>query len=131
LDIAFVEAVQTIDEGTVKDLLRSIPAGLGESIAKVTERGDGIQEGLIKTGDEEAGLEALRAQDCELAQSYPLDGEDLLLVDRLVDGKGGGLKAGELVLVFDVEDGVALAAEAVFPGVLGRACLAFRGARAG
>jgi hypothetical protein len=67
LNVAFTEAVEAIDEGTVEDLLRVIRAGLDEPMLEAAERSDGIEEGFIEAGDEEAGLEALGAEECELA----------------------------------------------------------------
>jgi hypothetical protein len=66
-----------------------------------------------------------------LAEGDALNGEDLLLVDGLVDGEGARLEFGELALIFEMEDRVGLAAEAVRAGVLRGTSFAVGGTGAG
>ena len=88
-------------------------------------------EGLVEAGGEEAGFEASGAEDGLLGEGDALDGEEFLGVDRVVEVHQIFPEVGDLVEVFEADDGEAGGGEAVFTGILGRAGLAFRGAGAG
>jgi len=85
-------------------------------------------ERLIETGAEEAGFETGGAEKGLLGESDPLDGEEFL---GFVDGQEIVLEMGDIVEIFEADDGVRGCGEAVFAGVLGGAGLALQGARAG
>ncbi len=87
--------------------------------------------GLVEAGGEEAGLEARGAEEGLLGEGDALDGEEFLGVDGLVDGDEVVLEMGDLMEVFEADDGEGGGGEAVFAGILGGAGLASRGARAG
>jgi hypothetical protein len=58
-----------------------------------------------------------------LGEGDTLDGEELLGVDGLVDGDGVLAEAGDLVEIFEADDGEGGGGESVFAGVLGGADL--------
>jgi hypothetical protein len=62
---------------------------------------------------------------------WALDGEEFLGVDGLVEVHQVIPEVGDLIEVFEADDGEGGSGEAVFAGVLGRTELAFRGAGAG
>jgi hypothetical protein len=80
---------------------------------------------------EEAGFEAGGAEDGLLGESDALKGEEFLGVDGAVEGDEVFAEVGDLIEVFEADDGEAGGGEAVFAGILGRAELARRGAGAG
>ena len=86
---------------------------------------------LIEAGGEEAGFEGGGAQQGLLGEGDALDGEQLLMVDGLVDGDEVGLEVGDGVEVFEADDGEVGGGEAVFAGVLSGAGLALRGTGTG
>ena len=88
-------------------------------------------EGLVEAGGEEAGFEARGAEDGLLGEGDALDGEEFLGVDGLVDGDEVGSEMGDLMEVFEADDGEGGGGEAVFAGILGGAGLALRGAGPG
>jgi hypothetical protein len=82
--------------------------------------GDGV-EGLVEAGGEEAGFEAGGAEDGLLGEGHALEGEEFLGVDGLVDGDEVVPEMGDLLEVFEADDGEGGGGEAVFAGILGRA----------
>jgi hypothetical protein len=79
----------------------------------------------------DAFFEAGGAEEGLLGEGDALDGIHLLGVDGLVESDGVVTEVGDLLGVFEADDGVIGGGEAVFAGVLGGTGLAFRGARAG
>jgi hypothetical protein len=75
-------------------------------------------EGLVEASGEEAGLEARGAEDSLLREGDALDGEELLGIDRLVDGDEVGSEIGDFMEVFEADDGEGGGSEAVFAGIL-------------
>jgi len=75
-------------------------------------------EGLVEAGGEEAGLEARGAEDGLLGEGEALDGEEFLGVDGLVDGDEVGSEMGDLLEVFEADDGEGRGSEAVFAAIL-------------
>ena len=125
----FVEAVEAFGEEVVA-VLR-----LGDFVIVVDERvGDAHQgaavavEGLIEEGGAQAGVEAFDAEEGLLGEGDTLDGEELLGVDGLVDGDEVFAEAGDLVEIFEADDGEGGGGESVFAGVLGGARFALGGA---
>ena len=88
-------------------------------------------EGFIEESSAQAGVEALDAEEGLLGESNALDGEELLGVDGLVDGDSVLAEAGDLVEVFEADDGEGGGGEPVFAGVLSGAGFAFGGAGSG
>jgi hypothetical protein len=86
---------------------------------------------FIEAGGEEAGFQAGGAEHGLLGEGDSLDGEDLLGVDGLVEFHGVVLEVGDLLDVFEADDGVSGGGESVFAGVLSGTGLAFRRAGAG
>ena len=128
----FVEAVEAFGEEVVAVL------GLGDFVIVVDELvGDAHQgaavavEGLIEEGGAKAVVEAFDAEEGLLGEGDALDGEELLGVDGLVDGDEVLAEAGDLVEVFEADDGEGGGGESVFAGVLGGAGFAFWGAGSG
>ena len=80
---------------------------------------------------EEAGFEAGGAEDGLLGEGDALDREEFLGVDGLVEVHQVFPEVGDLIEVFEADDGEAGSREAVFAGILGRTELAFWGAGAG
>ena len=103
----------------------------GEALAHGVEGIAAAVEGLVEAGGEEAGLEAGGAEESLLGEGHALEGEEFLGVDGLVDGGEVGREMGDLVQVFEADDGEGGGGEAVRAGVPGGAGLAFGGARAG
>ena len=95
------------------------------------ERGPVVVQGHVEAVDEDAGFEARGAKPGLLRESDYLEGEQLLGVDRLVDGEEIVLETGDLIELFEPDDGEGGGGEAVSAGVLGGAGLAFGSARAG
>ena len=75
-------------------------------------------EGLVEAGGEEAGLEARGTEDGLLGEGEALDGEEFLGVDGLVDGDEVGSEMGDLLEVFEADDGEGRGSEAVFAAIL-------------
>jgi hypothetical protein len=88
-------------------------------------------EGLVEAGGEEAGLEALGAEEGLLGEGHALDGEEFLGVDGLIDGDEVGAEVGDLLEVFEADDGEAGGGKAVFAAILGGAGLTLGGAQSG
>ena len=88
-------------------------------------------EGLVEAGGEEAGFEARGAEESLLGEGDALDGEEFLGVDGLVDGDEVVLEMGDLMEVFEADDGKGGGSETVFASILGGAGLALWGAGAG
>ena len=103
----------------------------GEGRAHGVERSVVIVEGCLETSSEQAGLEPGGAEHGLLRESHLLEGEQLLGVDGLVDGDGVLLETGDLVKVFEPDDGEAGGGETVSAGVAGGTGLALGSARAG
>ena len=76
-------------------------------------------------------MEAFDAEEGLLGEGDALDGEELLGVDGLVDGDGVFAKLGDLVDVFEADDGEGGGGESMFAGVEGGAGFAFWGAGSG
>jgi hypothetical protein len=91
----------------------------------------GDVEGLVEAVGEEAGFEAGGAAEGLLSDGHALQGEQFLGVDGLVDGDEVLLEIGDLLKVFEADDGVGGGGEAVAAGVLGGDGFALGGARAG
>jgi len=66
-----------------------------------------------------------------LGEGDALKGEEFLGVDGAIEGDEVFAEVGDLIEVFEADDGEAGGGEAVFAGILGRAELALRGAGAG
>jgi hypothetical protein len=81
-------------------------------------------EGLVEEGGADAFVEAFDAEEDLLGEGDALDGEEFLGVDGLVDGDGVFAEAGDLVDVFEADDGEGGGGESVFAGVEGGAGLA-------
>jgi len=77
----------------------------GEGRAPAAERGVVLVDGRFETVGEQAGLEAGGAQHGLLRESQLLEGKQLLGVDGLVDGDGILLETGDLVKLFEADDG--------------------------
>jgi hypothetical protein len=88
-------------------------------------------EGLVEAGGEEAGFEAHGAEESLLREGNALDGEEFLGVDGLVDSQEVVLEMGDLMEIFEADDGEGGGREAVFAGILGGAGLAQWGAGPG
>src|ERR1039457_3420081 len=73
-------------------------------------------EGLIEAGGGHAVVEAFDAEEGLLGEGDALDGEELLGVDRLVDGDGVFAEAGDLVEIFEADDGESGGGESVLAG---------------
>jgi hypothetical protein len=91
----------------------------------------GDVEGFVEAVGEEAGLQAGGAADGLLSDGHALQGEQLLGVDGLVDGDEVGLEVGDLLKVFEADDGERGGGEAMAAGVLGGGGFALGGAGAG
>ena len=63
-----------------------------------------------------------------LGEGDAVDGEEFLGVDGLEDGQEVVLEVGDLLEVFEADEGEGRGGEAVFAGILGGAGLALRGA---
>ena len=87
--------------------------------------------GRVEGGGEEAGFEARGAQEGLLGEREALEGEEFLGVDGPVEGHEVVLEMGDLLEVFEADNGEAGGGEAVLAGILRGAGLARRGARAG
>jgi hypothetical protein len=85
-----------------------------------------IRSGRAETGSEEAGFEAGGAEDGLLGEGDALDGEEFLGVNGFVEVDGVVLEAGDLLDVFETDDGISGGREAVFASVLRGTGLAFR-----
>ena len=124
-------AVEAFGEGVVAVLLARDLQAAGEFFGH-QEQGLAVGgEGFVEAVGEQAGLEAGGAEERLLRQGDALDGEELLGIDRLVDGDEVGLEMGDFVDVFEADDGERGSGEAVLAGVLGGAGLTFGGARTG
>ena len=88
-------------------------------------------DGLIHGGGVESGLKGVDAVDGLLGKGEALDGEEFQGVDGLVAVDEFGAENGEVVELFEADDGVAGGGEAVLAGVGGGAGLAFGGTGAG
>jgi hypothetical protein len=88
-------------------------------------------EKLVEAGGEEAGFEAGGAEDGLLGEGDAFEGEEFLGVDWLVEVDEVVSEMGDLLEVFEADDGEGRGGEAVSAGILGRAVLALRGAGAG
>ena len=88
-------------------------------------------EGLVEAGGEEAGFEAGGAEEGLLGEGDAFDGEEFLGVDGPVGGDEVVPEVGDLIEVFEADDGEVGGGEAVFAGVLGGTGLALGGAGAG
>jgi hypothetical protein len=87
-------------------------------------------EGFAKALAEESGFETGGAKDGLLGQGDALKGEEFLGVDGVVEVDQVFPEVGDLLKVFEADDGEAGSGEAVFAGILGTAGLPFRGAGA-
>jgi hypothetical protein len=88
-------------------------------------------EDFIEADGTQAAMQAFDAEEGLLGEGDALDGEEFLGVDGLVGGDSVLPEVGDVVLVFDTDDGKGGSGERVFAGVLGGAGLALRGARSG
>ncbi len=103
----------------------------GEFFGHEDHRVTGGVEGLVEASGEEAGLKARGAEESLLGEGEALDGEEFLGVDGLVDGQEVGSEMGDLLEVFEADDGEGGGSEAVFAGILCGAGLPLRGAGPG
>jgi len=90
----------------------------GELRVHEDHRVTGLVEGLVEAGGEEAGFEARGTEDGLLGEGEALDGEEFLGVDGLVDGDEVGSEMGDLLEVFEADDGKGRGSEAVFAAIL-------------
>ena len=88
-------------------------------------------EGFVETGGEEAGLQALGADEGHLADGHALKGEDFLGVDGEVQVEEVLPQVVGFIMVFEADDSGDGAGKAVFAGVEGGFHLAGGGAGAG
>ena len=88
-------------------------------------------EGDVETDGEDAGSESGGAAHLMLGESHGLESEQFLRIHWLVEGDEVGSEIGDLVEVFESNDGEGGGGEAVSAGVLGGAGLAFGSPRAG
>jgi hypothetical protein len=93
-------------------------ASTNEFIGHEDDGVTGGVEGLVEAGGEEAGLEARGAEDSLLGEGEALDGEEFLGIDGLVDGDEVGSEVGDLMEVFEADDGKGGGSEAVFAAIL-------------
>src|SRR5450756_2587335 len=128
----FVDAVEAFGEEVVAVL------GHGDFVIVVDKFvADGHEgfatagEGLIEEGGADAFVEAFDAEEDLWGEGDALDGEELLGVDGLVDGDGVFAEFGDLVDVFEADDGEGGGGESMFAGVQGGAGLALGGAGSG
>ena len=103
----------------------------GEFWGHEDHRSDAGVEGLVEAGGEEPGFQARGAEDGLLGEGEALDGEEFLGVDGLVDGDEVGPEVGDLIEVFEADDGKGGGGEAVFAGILCGAGFALGGTRSG
>jgi hypothetical protein len=87
-----------------------------------------VVEGEVEAVGEQAGFEAGGAEHRLLGEGHALDGEQFLGVDRLIDAGEIGFEMGDLLEIFEADDGEGGGDEAVRAGVAGGSSLAFRGA---
>jgi len=125
------EALEAFDEQEVA-ILRAADFDSGDEFVghgqpRLLIEGDHV----VEAGGEEAGFQAGGAQEGELGEGDALDGEHLLGVDGLVDIDGVVLEIGDLLEIFEADNGVIGGGEAVLAGVLSGTGLAFGRARAG
>jgi hypothetical protein len=118
-------------EGAVLGLGDGDVAIADEVLGHADEEAAGGVEGFVEATGEETALEVGDAEHGLLGQGDALDGEQLLGVDGPVDGDEIGAEVGDLLEVFEADDGEVRGGEAMLAGVLGGAGLAFGGAGAG
>jgi hypothetical protein len=94
---------------------------------------DGIVAGesVVEAGGEESRFEARCAKECLLGKRDAFKGEEFLGVDGLEDGREVGEEMGDLIQIFEADDGKGGGGEAVQTSIAGRAGLSFRCARTG
>src|SRR5579864_65111 len=90
-----------------------------------------LVEGDVEADGEDAGSESGGAAHLMLGEGYALEGEHLLRVDGLVEGDEIGSEIGDLVEIFEPDDGEGRGGKAVSAGILGGAGFAFGSAGAG
>src|SRR3954453_397610 len=116
--------------GLVKAQGNGVVVGLRDGVGAGRSR-DASLHGVHEEGREEAGFDAVGAEEVELAEGDALDGEDLLRILRLVEVEGVGAEVLEGAGAFEdghVEGG---AGKAVLARVLGGAGLTGGGAGSG
>jgi hypothetical protein len=127
-----VEAVEAFGEEVVAVLgLGDFVIVVDEGFADAHERAAFAIEGFIEAGGGDADVEAFDAEEVLLGEGDALNGEELLGVDGLVDGDEVFAEAGDLVEIFEADDGEGGGGEAVLAGVLGGAGFAFGRAGSG
>ncbi len=77
-----------------------------------------VIDGHIHAGGEEPGFQARRAEEGMLGQGDALDGEQFLGIGGVVIGHEVVFEAGDLVEIFEADDGERGSGEAVLAGVL-------------
>ena len=82
-------------------------------------------ESHVEAVREEVGLQAGGAEHRLLCEGHALDSEQFLGVDGLVEGGEVGFEMGDLLEVFEPDDGEGGGGEAVRAGIAGGAGLAF------
>src|ERR1019366_4860277 len=128
----FVDAVKAFGEEIVAVLGHGdFVIAVDEFVADAHEGLAVAGKGLIEEGGGNAFVEAFDAEEDLLGEGDALDGEEFLGVDGLVDGDGVLAEAGDLVDVFEADDGEGGGGESVFAGVQGGAGFAFGGAGSG
>jgi hypothetical protein len=129
----FGHTLEAFGEGVVAVLLAgSFDIAIADEFRGHGEEGlPGGIESLIEARGKEAGFQAGGAEQGLLGQGDALDGEELLGVDRLVDGNQVGFQIGDLIEVFQAHDGEGGGGETVFAGVLRGAGFAFGGTGSG
>jgi len=78
-----------------------------------TEGSAGFLDGAIESDGEEAGFEAITAQDGLLAERDALDGEQFLGIGGAITGDGVGFEVRDLIEFFEAHDGEGSTAEGV------------------
>jgi hypothetical protein len=124
--------VEAIGEGIVA-ILGASDFDISIADKSRSHGGDGrsvVIEGHVQADGEDARSEAGDTAHLLLGDGHALDGEQLLRVDGLVEGDEVGSEIGNLVEVFELDDGEGGCCEAVSAGVLAGASLALGSARA-
>ena len=112
-------AVEALGEGVgaVLGLRDGDVASADELLGHSDEEAAGGVEGFVEASGEQAAFEVGDAEHGLLGQGDALDGEQLLGVDWPVDGDEIGAEAGDLLEVFEADDGEVGGGEAVLAGV--------------
>jgi hypothetical protein len=91
----------------------------------------GVLDDVVQGAGEDAGFQAVGAEDGLLGEGHALEGEHFLGGLGLIEGDEVGAEVGDFVEVLEADDGEGGRGEAVFAGVLGRVGFALGGAGTG